>query len=213
VANQLLSSLPFGSYLAYSPRGTTDVSKRSRKIRDRIKAGDKNLLRQIAERLVSEFDASGLIAVLGPEVALVPAPRSSPLLEGALWPPRLVAEALLAVGLGKLVVPCVERIEAVPKSAFAKPGERPNARRHYETMRVNAELIPATRLTLVDDFLTKGNTLLGAATRLEEAYPNAQIAAFGLVRTKGLQLEIEKVIDPCVGEIIRVGDDEADRNP
>jgi predicted amidophosphoribosyltransferase len=124
-----------------------------------------------------------------------------------------VAEALLAVGLGKLVVPCVERIEAVPKSAFAKPGERPNARRHYETMRVNAELIPATRLTLVDDFLTKGNTLLGAATRLEEAYPNAQIAAFGLVRTKGLQLEIEKVIDPCVGEIIRVGDDEADRNP
>lgn len=213
MASQLLSSLPFGSYLVYSPRGTSDVSKRSRQIRDRIKAGDKDLLRQIAERLASEFDASGLGAVLGSEVALVPAPRSSPLLEGALWPPRLVAEALVAVGLGRLVVPCLERTEAVPKSAYAKPGERPNARRHYETMRVNAELIPATRMTLVDDFLTKGNTLLGAATRLKEAYPSTQIAAFGLVRTKGRQLEIEKVIDLCVGEVIRIGDDEADRYP
>ncbi len=213
MANQLLSSLPFGSYLVYSPRGTSEVSKRSRNLRDRIKAGDKDLIRQIADRLASGFGASGLAAVLGPEVVLVPAPRSSPLLPGGLWPPKLVADALVAVGLGKSVVPCLERTEAVPKSAFAKPGERPSARRHYETMRVNAELLPASRLTLVDDFLTKGNTLLGGATRMIEVYPSYEVAAFGLVQTKGFLLEIERVIDPCVGTITLVGDDDASRSP
>lgn len=213
MAKPLLSRLPFGSYLVYSPRGKSDVSKRSQRIRDRIKAGDQDLLRQIAERVAADFEASGLAAVIGPEVALIPAPRSSPLLAGALWPPRLVAEALVAVGLGRSVFPCLERIEAVPKSAFAKPGERPNARRHYDTMRVQAELLAESRVTLVDDFLTKGNTLLGGATRLSEVYPNAQIAAFGPVRTKGFLLDIERLIEPCVGTIELEPNDEADRNP
>jgi hypothetical protein len=215
VANPLLSRLRFGSYLVYSPRGTSDVSRRSQRIRDRIKAGDPNLLQEIAKRLASEFATSGLAAVLGPSVALVPAPRSSPLLPGALWPPRLVAEALATVGLGRSVVPLLERVEPVPKSAFARPGERPNARKHYDTMRVSAqpELVADGRLTIVDDFLTKGNTLLGGASRLAEVYPGVEISVFGLVRTKGLQLDIERVIEPCLGEITRIGEDEGDRSP
>lgn len=214
----LLSSLRFGSYLVYSPRGSSDVSRRSRAIRDAIKAGDQDLLDQVAARLASQVNTTGLGAVLGPDVILVPTPRSAPLVIGGLWPPKLLADALVAAGLGRSVLPCLERVEAVPKSAFARPGERPNAQRHYETLRIvqdlgQLELLASKRITLVDDFLTKGNTLLGGASRLAEAYPMSELAAFGLVRTLGRQPEIAQLIDPCVGTITRGWYGEADRSP
>lgn len=214
VASQLLSELVFGSLLAYSPRGRTEVSVRSRRIRDKIKAGDSELLAKAIQRLSADFAATDLSAVLGPDVILVPAPRSAPLVQGGLWPPLTIAGALVAAGFGREVRPWLTRTEAVPKSAFSRPGERPNALRHFETMIVEPELAAPTLITVVDDFLTKGNTLLGAASRIQLAYPAATVCAFALVRTLGLQPEIEKVVDPCVGMIRRAGfGDEADREP
>jgi hypothetical protein len=145
-------------------------------------------------------------------VTLVPCPRSSLLVEGALWPGKLIAEELVRVGLGRDVVVSLERIEAVPKSAFQARGERPNARKHYDTMRATAELAVGARITLVDDFLTKGNTVLGAASRLAEVYPRASLAAFAPVRTKGLQPEVVALIEPCVGRIRLRPGEEADRD-
>lgn len=213
MASPLLSEVRFGSYLVYSPRGQSPVSVKSRRIRDAVKAGAPATLESVVRRLQQEFSTSGLDAVLGSDVTLVPTPRSSPLVEGGLWPGRLLAEALVAVGLGREVVACVSRVEAVPKSSFQKHGERPSARRHYDTMRVEAQLVASKRLTLVDDFLTKGSTLLGAATRLAEAYPQMEVAVFGLVRTKGLQPDVADIVEPCVGRIVRVGESGSDRQP
>lgn len=213
MGSQLLSEVRFGSYLVYSPRGTSEASVRSRKIRDAVKRGDHEQLSRIVAHLAKNFAASGLDAVLGAEVTLVPCPRSSPLVAGALWPPRLVAKALVESGLGRDVVICAERIAAVPKSSFQKPGERPTARRHYDTIRVEPQLIVTPRITLVDDFVTRGATLLGAATRLREAYPQADVAVFGLVRTKGRQLDVAEVVEACTGRIVRAGEDGADREP
>jgi hypothetical protein len=212
VASPLLSELSFGSYLVYSPRGTSDVSRKSRQIRDAVKAGHGPTLRAIVEHLQRNFEISGLGSVLGRDVTLVPCPRSSPLVEGALWPGRLIAEELVRVGLGRQVLVSLERTEAVPKSAFQARGERPNAQRHYETMRAAADLAATSRVTVVDDFLTKGNTLLAAGSRLAEVYHRASIAAFAPVRTKGLQAEIATLIEPCVGRIRERYSGEADRN-
>ena len=212
MASPLLSELAFGSLLVYSPRGTSETSRRSREYRDRFKAGDQALVESAVARLSECFADSGLDAVLEPDVALVPAPRSGLLLEGALWPARIIADALARAGFGATVVPLLRRTEAVPKSAFQPPGERPNALRHYQTMAVEPELVAMRRITVVDDFVTKGNTLLGGASRLVEAIPNAEIRAFALVRTLGLQPEIERVLDPRVGRIRAVAF-EADREP
>lgn len=213
MASPLLSEVPFGSYLVYSPRGTSPVSSRSRQVRDAIKAGREPTLNSAVAHLAKNFSTSGLAAVLGPDVPLVPCPRSSPLVEGALWPGRRIAEELVKHGLGKQVIASVERTEAVPKSAFQARGERPNAPRHYDTMQATADLVTSERITLVDDFVTKGNTLLGAVSRLREAYPSATLVVFALVRTKGLQPEVDELVEPCVGRIWERYPGEADREP
>lgn len=209
----LLSEVRFGSYLIYSPKGTSEISVKSRRLRDRVKAGDAATLRSIAEHIAKNFDASGLEAVLGPDVTVVPCPRSSPLVEGALWPGKLMAEELVRVGVAKQVIVSVERIAPVPKSAFASPGNRPNALRHYETIRATADLAATKRIALVDDFVTKGNTLLGAASRLVEVYPEATVTVFAAVRTKGLQPDVDELVEPCVGRIWERYTGEADRAP
>jgi adenine/guanine phosphoribosyltransferase-like PRPP-binding protein len=116
-------------------------------------------------------------------------------------------------GLGRQVIISIERIEPVPKSAFQARGERPDAAKHFEMMRATADLSATSRITIVDDFVTKGNTLLGAASRLREAYPQGEIAVFALVRTKGLQREIDDLLEPCVGRIWARSPREADREP
>lgn len=74
-------------------------------------------------------------------------------------------------------------------------------------------LVPTPRrITVVDDFVTKGATLLAAASRVQEAFPEAEVRAFALVRTKGLVADIESIGEPCEGLITRVGD-HVDRHP
>lgn len=57
------------------------------------------------------------------------------------------------------------------------------------------------RLTLVDDVITRGRTLLAAAGMLHEAFPGAEIRAFALVRTLGRGETLHRVLDPCEGEV------------
>jgi hypothetical protein len=160
VANSasLLSEVRFASFLIYSPRGKSDVSVRSRQIRDRVKGDHSGDIEQIAARIAT--DGNPCAPILGPEVVLVPAPRSAPLVAGALWPARRVAEELVKQGLGQAVLPLLSRAVAVPKSAFAPPGERPTPQRHLESFAFQPQLVNPDQITVVDDFITKGATFL-----------------------------------------------------
>lgn len=60
--------------------------------------------------------------------------------------------------------------------------------------------------------VTKGATLIAAASRVKEAYPRAELRAFALVRTMGLIAEIESIWSPCCGRITYDGS-EAHREP
>ena len=202
----LVSEVPFGSLLVYSPRGLTEPSVRSRRVVGNIKTGHVPTLELAMERLLEHAASSGLDQLLGSGCALVPMPRSAPLLAGALWPGRLIADHLAAAGFGAGVHELLHRTEVVQKSATAPPGERPNARQHFETMTAEASLLHPERITLVDDIVTKGNTCLGAASALKDAFPQAEVQVFALVRTLGLQPEIERVLEPCVGTVTAKGD-------
>ncbi len=188
------------------------MSNNSRLVRDAVKYWREDLIERIANSLANAFEESDLGAVLGPDVLLVPVPRRAPLVAGGLWPSLNLCHVLVEVGLGSEVLPALVRTQSVPKSAFAAPGERPTARRHYETIDVGAVLTNHDRVTVVDDILTKGNTMLGAASRLRDQLTNATLAGFALVRTCGLVPDIAEIIDPVVGTIRRYGD-EANRNP
>ncbi|HEV7239361.1 MAG TPA: hypothetical protein VGQ36_08985 [Thermoanaerobaculia bacterium] len=60
--------------------------------------------------------------------------------------------------------------------------------------------------------ITKGATLLAAASRLHETYPQAKVIAFALVRTLGFVDDIERIVEPAAGTIALRGD-EAFREP
>jgi hypothetical protein len=67
-------------------------------------------------------------------------------------------------------------------------------------------------LVLIDDVITKGRTILAVAARLHEAFPNADIRAFALVRTMGLLPDVARFLDPCQG-VVRWAGGDAWRDP
>ncbi len=210
-----LSELTFGSFLIYSPRGTSPESAKSRDITYAIKADTGGVIAFTADRLKQEIGgaAAALLAVLGPDTTLVPCPRSAPLVPGGLWPARRICEELVRAGLGGSVGEFVRRAKSVPKSASAGPGKRPSVDDHILSMCVAGmgSRAPA-RITLVDDVVTKGATLLAAASHLAAAAPKSQIRAFAVVRTMGLVSDVAAVMEPVVGTIRRSGTS-ADRQP
>jgi hypothetical protein len=211
------SDLPFAALLAYSPKGRNETSKSSRRVRDGIKNADEFLLNGAALR-ASEHQ-SRFVSFLGPEVVLVPVPRSAPTPSPGqrgphLWPARRIADKLVERGMGCRTLTCLERVIAVRKSAYQQKGERPTVEEHIRSFAISsiASRLKFDRMTLIDDIVTKGRTLLAAATVLRGAYPFASVSAFALVRTRGLVPEIDEILDPCDG-LISWKNDDAVRDP
>ena len=213
----LIPVLNFASCYLYAPGGACLVSERSRLLCSLLKAGDARLLVAYARRLRRYLSGRPPLAeFLDPRDVLVPVPGSEAVKLGSAPVANLLAEAFVREGLARARWDCLRRVRAVRRSTTAAPGERPTAQQHYDTLFVEftepPRLDECARLTLVDDVVTRGRTLLAAATRLHEAYPRRSIQAFALVRTLGFVPRIERLFDPCIGEICwRRGD--ARRNP
>jgi predicted amidophosphoribosyltransferase len=138
---------------------------------------------------------------LGPEISLIPMPRSSLQRPGFLWPAQRICECLLAEGLGRDIEPCLVRTAPLSKASLAAPGQRPNPIDHYHSTRVRRSRRSAPQvITLVDDVVTRGASFIGMYARLQEAYPNVQIHCFALIRTISSG-EIDEILDPVQGEI------------
>ena len=210
----MLSELPFAACYAYSPRGTSDVARKSRRIRDWVKAAVEPALAKMAARVRREVDDGTFGEFFGENVALIPVPGSTPRKDPAtLWVAQRVCHALVAEGLGSTVLTSLQRTHQVPKSAFQPRGNRPNVRTHYDSFSVKQDLLQPESILLVDDIVTKGCTLLAAASRVQESYPRSDVRAFAMVRTMGLVPDIDKTLHPCVGIIhSQIGND-ADRQP
>ncbi len=149
-------------------------------------------------RRVSQLYENGTFAnFFGNDVVLIPVPGSTLRRDTSTsWVPEKICNVLHEEGWANSIMCNAQRVCAVPKSAYQEPGERPDAKKHYDSIAVSYELIPPTKVLLVDDIVTKGNTMLGCATRVRETFPKAEIKAFAVIRTMGLQPDIDQVLEP-----------------
>lgn len=214
----MLSEVRFGSFLVYAPRGTSAVSLRAQQFVRALKeerpigVPPQSPSDYAVRRLADELSTSLLRDLFRDAPLLVPVPRSSRSVEGGIWPALNIANALVRYGIGAALLPCLTRVNAVPKSAFAAAGTRPKPSEHYESIEGTRMVTDRPWLCLIDDVITKGATLLGAATRLQKTFPQANVSAFALVRTLGFVDDIEKIVEPAVGTVTLRGD-EAFREP
>ncbi len=138
-----------------------------------------------------------------PGTVLVPVPSSSLMRPDTLWVPDRIARALVAEGVGREVLRSLARVRPIRKAATSDASERPMPTEQYETMgvqRIIREPSPS-EIVLVDDIVTRGATLLGAANRLLEAFPSARIRGFAAMRTMSDPSDFEAYYKPERGWI------------
>jgi len=207
----LLSEIRFGSYLVYSPSGHSAKSKKSVVVCHAVKndaaialesEGGRmaRVIPHVIKHLALHVNQGGLGELFATRPVLVPAPRSSLVKPGTLWPPRLICDELVSHGLGTEVQELLQRIKAVPKAAVQSAAERPTASQHFDSMRAIPVLHAPASILLVDDVVTSGTMLVASISRLQEVYPQAAISAFALVRTMS-GMEIDALLAPCVGTV------------
>ncbi|WP_292288831.1 phosphoribosyltransferase [Marivita sp.] len=206
------SSYEYGTFANYSPRGRSELSVRSRGTCGGIKAGRINIIESAIPHLNNPVSAI-LQPFLAPDVTFIPIPRSAPLKDDALWPGRVICDVLHAHGFGREVQPYLERVQAVTRSSSAPAADRPLYTEHMETIQANVPLFPPEKITLVDDVLTMGRTCFACAELLRQACPQAEIRIFAMIRTQGLQENIERIVDPAIGIIVGYPSGKTHRDP
>lgn len=144
---------------------------------------------------------------------LVPVPRSTLLTQGALWVPNQLCRELPRMGIAEEVSPLLERTEPIAKSARSLAADRPTAHRQFETLGVLRGLETPRNVLLIDDVVTRGSTLLGAASRLAQAYPGVAVRAFAAARTTSLPDQFQRTLDPVRGTITLRPDGQTIRVP
>jgi len=201
-----LSELQFGSLLSYSPNGGTPKDFHSQGVMTLLKTDSflqppPILMSQwVARQVRQNINSLPFATLFQPTSVLVPVPSSSLMRAGTLWVPQRIASALASQGLGQ-VVSCLVRTQAVPKAALSPTRLRPTARRHYETLEVQGRLSEPESILLIDDIITRGATLLGAANRLADAFPKARISAFAAMRTVSNPDEFRREYEPQIGAV------------
>jgi hypothetical protein len=215
VLEAAMRSVDFASCYIYAPDGTCAVSARSRALCAMIKVPEPSIAPLYARCVIRQTHLMPILAEFFRAIdVLVPVPASAPSRPSREYLPESLADAFVAEGLAGSAWRGLSRVSAVPKSSTSAPGWRPTVRAHYDSLSVlsRSDLPEHARLLLIDDVVTKGRTLLAAAARLREAFPDARITAFALLRTLGFRDHIEDLLDPCVGRIGWRGGD-ARRNP
>jgi predicted amidophosphoribosyltransferase len=217
----LLHRLEFCSLLSYSPRGLSDAEKASRTAMKALKE-DQFVPRpsehaalmsdMVADNIAKNIATLPFANYFTTNTILVPIPSSTLMRPGSLWVPQRLANALVKRSLGKEVVYCLERVTPLQKAATSSAPNRPKAIDHYNSIKVQKPLVEPEEILLVDDVITRGSTLLGAASKLAEVFPKAKILAFAAMRTTSPPDRFLDIYDPRTG-LITLSNDNTFRRP
>lgn len=173
-------------------------AQKSKRVRGFLKNGNPKMTEKIVDVLKGKPE---LMTFLAGDPILVPTPRSSPLKEGAFWPTKVIADELVRLGIGRQVSTCLKRIATVPKSSFQSGANtRPFVQVHFDSLQANFEFLDSNTMILIDDVLTLGRTSMACASRLNEAFPNAEIKVFAMMRTRSFE-DTNTLVEPKVGEM------------
>lgn len=216
-----LTELEFGSFLTYSPHGSSEMALLSKTAMSDLK-NDKYITFDSKQILMSNYLAEGIKKRLDrlpfaeyftADTILIPTPKSSLSKSDTIWVPQRLAIALVKAGLGKDVKPLLQREKSIAKSSTSLPENRPKPIEHYNSMAVKETLDDPKEILLIDDVITRGATLLGAANKLADAFPNARIRALAFMRTMSNPAEFVRILDPCKGKITLRDDGSTIRRP
>lgn len=174
------------SWLVYATRATNESARRVKTLviqikQDRLDVSGMPVVRQIVERIMERL---GDRATEGFEnhPVLVPIPRAGLMKPRTVWPALRVCEELVRVGLADDVLPILRRAVAVEKSAGAS--SRPSLQAHVDSLAIQANLRPPSRIVIVDDVVTSGTTMMACATKVALAYPDIPVSGFALARVQ-----------------------------
>jgi len=197
----LIDKITYGTLINYSPRGSSDLSIKSRQACGGIKHCKPAYIKNITDSLRRE-ESKPLHEMLNMDRVLVPIPRSGLLKEDTIWPSYIIAEQLVAGGFGKSVETVLARYKAIRKSSQQfSAKDRPSVDEQLDSLIINDQLFYHKKITLVDDVLTMGRTAFACAQKIHEAYPDAEVSLFSAVRTQGLIENVAAIYDPSVGTI------------
>lgn len=192
-------SIDYGTFADLSPRGKSEPSIASRQACDQVKRGRIGTITSGVQRIQGIGE---LLNILENDAILVPIPRSSPLIEGGVWPSNIIAEQLITHGLGRRVSTCISRIKSVRKSSrTSNADDRPSVSEHCNSFNVTPDLDSLEKIVLIDDVLTLGRTAIACAILLRQYFPEIEIRLFAFFRTRGLMPEIDELIHPEVGKL------------
>lgn len=191
--------IEFAAFACYSPRGQSSIEQKSREFKGAIKAANPKVLNSIFK--YKEEIAAELPLFFNSTTTLIPIPRSSPLVDGALWPSLNIAKAFLSKDLGGSLSTCLRRSIPIVKSSsrFTSDG-RPLVQDHLATLEVIPEIISGTSITLIDDVITAGRTAFACAKAISTVHPNIPIRVFAVIRTMSHD-SISQIVSICVGTI------------
>ncbi len=215
----LLSELTIGSFLSYTPRGEDEGARKSqlwvRRLKDERSVGNPPIpmSEYVARRLAARLPETSLGDILSSNALLVPVPASNLIRNASLWVPMLLASAFVRNGLGRDVATCLERSRALRKAAVTAASDRPSAQEHFDSMKVKLLAFPPDEIVLIDDVITRGATMLAAASRLAAIFPRAAIRGFAVVRTISDPSEFTQMLDPRVGTVSLRPDGQTQRRP
>ena len=166
-----------------------------------VKDARRDVLKRIAT-LCKERESTVFKGVFGPDVTLVPVPRSAPRrTEDTLWPGLRLAKALHEHGLGRDVQELLVRTFAVPKTHGASGSERPTVSTLSRSLGWRGDLgSDLERVVLVDDVVTRGTTFLSACDVIRGVQPGLEVKGFAAIRTMSFEV-VEKPLDPVRGTI------------
>ena len=170
-------------FLSIPPRGSSENATKSRRLLGACKNGNSEFSRILTGQIIEKNESSFF-----DNSVLVPIPRSTPTVEGAVFPSNVIAETLVRNGLGNGVSACLKWIVAIPKSSRQYSAETRNSvQAHLDSLSVESKLIMEPNLILIDDVLTLGRTAMASAIKLHEAFPEKNIKIFCSFRTRSFE--------------------------
>lgn len=215
----LAYDLPFGSLWVYCPHGKTEEAITAKNIMFNLKnertfegIPKKSMSELIAEIISKRIENLPFKDFFGPHVSLVPVPKSSLMVSGALWVPERICIELSKKELGN-TYPCLERFKPLIKSSTSKAIDRPMVIDHYNSIQVKSFVQRPQKMVLIDDVVTRGATLIGCASRLKEKFPGVPIFAFAVMRTITEAGEFKNYQSPCIGKIELYNSGKTHRSP
>lgn len=208
-----LTKMEFGSVFSYSPRGQSVFERKSKSMMMAIKTdpyfSNPPILvsKYISNFIKDKMSTLPFAQFFKTDPILVPVPNSSLLKPDTLRVPLRLAHALRDNGFGSAVEDLLIRREPLRKAATSQARDRPKALDHYLSLDVQKRFSkPPHEILLVDDIITRGATILGAANRLVETFPGIHIFAFAAMRTMTPPFVFKDIYDPCIGEITLGGE-------